>query len=535
MNQIDFLVQKGKNKKVKLISMMVKLLFFGILPAVYAEIHIPLTDTIEITVKNAILSIDDELEIETVVYHSSDKNNGYFVPVRFMLEENDEYSECIKSTRNADEERTILNTVYTMKKTGTLTFSSAFVDIGIDKKIIPPFTVTVHAPPLSENTEFSWRISSLNGKTYLNEPPVQGESYLLFLTADFFFPDELTDNDVTADKTVSDKPNTDMQNAENFNHSKTNPDRFLQQLPPELRSIECPAPENAAVDPFHPDRSFSYPNSALQHTGGQQHTSGQPQIDQTQEISEPPHHILAVFTWTPFFDGEQPLPEAKIQFASGKTVFTEPDVRIIQQKEKTTVKKTATAEKKHPAFSKPKPVVQQRSGSENTAELTAVARKIADYRAKELHAIFSAELRIERKKLEASLNLSEVQPLYPLILWRSAGVATLVCSLFLLIFLRLKKMLLSIIFSGAVLGCGITAFNLYRDAVQPKGICIIGGEESALRHIPERTGSSIRQLAIGEGVAIETETPEWYFVKTQNGVSGWIPQTAVAVYTKPQE
>jgi len=71
---------------------------------------------------------------------------------------------------------------------------------------------------------------------------------------------------------------------------------------------------------------------------------------------------------------------------------------------------------------------------------------------------------------------------------------------------------------------------LFRLILRPQGVCIEDVGEIAVRRIPENTGSIIHRLSAGESVIIIRRAPQWYYIKTAGGVTGWIPLQLVTQY-----
>ena len=75
---------------------------------------------------------------------------------------------------------------------------------------------------------------------------------------------------------------------------------------------------------------------------------------------------------------------------------------------------------------------------------------------------------------------------------------------------------------------GTLAAVLFRLILRPQGVCIEDTGEIAVRRIPENTGSIIHRLSAGESVIIIRRAPQWYYIKTAGGVTGWVlPQSIV--------
>ena len=71
---------------------------------------------------------------------------------------------------------------------------------------------------------------------------------------------------------------------------------------------------------------------------------------------------------------------------------------------------------------------------------------------------------------------------------------------------------------------------LFRLILRPQGVCIADAGEIAVRRIPEHTGSIVHRLSAGESVIIIRKAPQWYYIKTAGGVTGWAPLQSVIRY-----
>ena len=161
-------------------------------------------------------------------------------------------------------------------------------------------------------------------------------------------------------------------------------------------------------------------------------------------------------------------------------------------------------------------------------EKSAAAKQIAEYRKQEAATLFSPAIRRERRKLEAVLEIAHPLPLYP----RLLGILTAVISGLLLIGaavcgFRNKKRFMLLCIIIALCSGGLTAV-LFRLILRPQGVYTGGNVDPAVRRIPETSSSSVYQLSAGESVIIIRKAPQWYYIKTADGVTGWVsPQWIV--------
>lgn len=454
-------------------------LFFILIPlCIYAHTKQPIANRITFNANNDTFFITEELHIDITV------SNSEKAPYIFTLEEHPEYTELIKSDSADAYGQISIHYVYRFKKTGTATFNPR-MKLGKTEAALPPFSIMIYPAPLSERTAFTWEISPVEHAQRITESQtlIQGESYILLLTARFFSPQQDAPSDA------------------------------LRSLPPELTRITCSCPENAVLEPYTPTEAV------------------------ITAVVEPEDSVLAAFHWIPLYTGAQLLPQAQIIFANGRSTASVALTKSILPAEKHTavpVEPVIT----HPAFLK-----AADSGSSNTnpaAQQDETAQKkqayiIAQYRFKELHSLFPYAIRSERKKQEALLAIANPLPLYPPLFAIACAVGTLLGAIAAVLLLIKHKKALSILFFTVSGLCGIGGIALYLHITGPKGICVEPPLKAAVHQIPEHSGRVIHHLLLGESVHVLQQTPQWYYIRTTAGVSGWVPHHILAIYTQKED
>ena len=228
--------------------------------------------------------------------------------------------------------------------------------------------------------------------------------------------------------------------------------------------------------------------------------------------------------------GVQSLPQAQIFFAAGGKAFSAPATYRIDRQAITEAAAGAGGADGFTAaaFQALPPETQYNGSTMTEQEKSAAAKQIADYRKQEAAAFFSPAIRRERRKLEAELEIAHPLPLYP----RLLGILTVIISGLLLIgaavcgFRNKKRFMLFCIIIALCSG-SLTAV-LFRLILRPQGVYTGGNVDPAVRRIPETSSSSVYQLSAGESVIIIRKAPQWYYIKTADGVTGWVsPQSIV--------
>lgn len=442
---------------------------------------------IELKIDGAELSIDREFEIEVIIKREApylQKNKGD--TPRFLLERENDAAELIQSNAIPERDGLHLRYRYRFNKTDRFRFEPELQWKRQTVKLTP-VDITVHRPRLSEHMPFVWTLYSASGLPVADGAALeQGTEYILCLTAAFYSAGYQENRDSVVPR--------DM-------HSEL-------PLPVEIVRIECAPSESAALKPL---------------------TLAELPFDAAFFDTSDEHYVLAMFSLIPLRIGVQSLPQAQIFFTAGGKAFSAPAAYRIDRQEITEVAGAGGADGFTAAAFQALPPETQYSGSTMTEqEKSAAAKQIAEYRKREAAALFSPAIRRERRKLEAALEIAHPLPLYP----RLLGILTAVMSGLLLIGaavcgFRNKKRFMLLCIIIALCSGSLTAV-LFRLILRPQGVCIEDAGEIAVRRIPENTGSIIHRLSAGESVIIIRRAPQWYYIKTAGGVTGWVlPQSIV--------
>ena len=479
---------------------------------------------IELKIDSTELSIDREFEIEVIIKREApylQKNNSD--TPRFILERENDTAELIQSSAIPERDGLHLRYRYRFNKTGRFRFEPELQwkrqTLGLT-----PLDITVHRPRLSEHAPFVWTLYSVSGLPIADSAALeQGTEYILCLTAAFYSVG-YTERYRHALQTASAQIEA-VRLDENGSGTALRDMHSELPLPTEIVRIECAPSESAALKPLTLTElpfdaavlinSAALSNIALSNTGSSE--------------TGDERYILAAFSLIPLRIGVQSLPQAQIFFTVGGKAFSAPAAYRIDRQEITEAAGKSGADGFTAAAFQALPPEMQYSGSTMTEqEKSAAAKQIADYRKQEAAALFSPAIRRERRKLEAVLAIVHPLPLYP----RLLGILTAVISGLLLIGaavcgFRNKKRFMLLCIIIALCSGSLTAV-LFRLILRPQGVCIEDTGEIAVRRIPENTGSIIHRLSAGESVIIIRRAPQWYYIKTVGGVTGWIlPQSIV--------
>ena len=484
---------------------------------------------IELKIDGTELSIDREFEIEVIIKREApylQKNNGD--TPRFILERENDTAELIQSSAIPERDGLHLRYRYRFNKTGRFRFEP---ELQWKRQTVEltPLDITVHRPRLSEHTPFVWTLYSVSGLPVADGAALeQGTEYILCLTAAFYSAGH-TERYRHALQTASAQIEAVRLEApgsqEHLNSAAVRDIHSELPLPAEIVRIECAPSESAALKPLTLTElpfdaavlinSAALSNTALSNTGSSE--------------TGDERYVLAAFSLIPLRIGVQSLPQAQIFFTAGGKAFSAPAAYRIDRQEITEVAGAGGADGFTAAAFQALPPETQYSGSTMTEqEKSAAAKQIADYRKQEAAALFSPAIRRERRKLEAALEIAHPLPLYP----RLLGILTAVMSGILLIGaavcgFRNKKRFMLLCIIIALCSGSLTAV-LFRLILRPQGVCIEETGEIAVRRIPENTGSIIHRLSAGESVIIIRRAPQWYYIKTAGGVTGWVlPQSIV--------
>ena len=491
---------------------------------------------IELKIDGTELSIDREFEIEVIIKREApylQKNNGD--TPRFILERENDTAELIQSSAIPERDGLHLRYRYRFNKTGRFRFEP---ELQWKRQTVEltPLDITVHRPRLSEYTPFVWTLYSVSGLPVADGTALeQGTEYILCLTAAFYsagYTERYRHALQTASAQIEAARLESSGSQENRNSAALRDMHSELPLPAEIVRIECAPSESAALKPLALtelpfDAAVLINPSAFPDTGV--FSAVVPAASNPYEDSDDEHYVLAMFSLIPLRIGVQSLPQAQIFFTAGGKAFSAPAAYRIDRQEITEAAGKSGAGGFTAAAFQALPPETQYSGSTMTEqEKSAAAKQIAEYRKQEAATLFSPAIRRERRKLEAALEITHPLPLYP----RLLGILTAVISGLLLIGaavcgFRNKKRFMLLCIIIALCSGSLTAV-LFRLILRPQGVCIEDAGEIAVRRIPENTGSIVHRLSAGESVIIIRKAPQWYYIKTVGGVTGWVlPQSIV--------
>ena len=486
---------------------------------------------IELKIDGTELSIDREFEIEIIIKRDApylQKNNGD--TPHFLLERGNDAAELIQSSAIPERDGLHLCYRYRFNKTGRFRFEP---ELQWKRQTVEltPLDITVHRPRLSEHTPFVWMLYSSSGLPIADGAALeQGTEYILCLTAAFYsagYTERYRHALQTASAQIEAAHLEALRSEENRNSAALRDMHSELPLPTEIVRIECAPSESAALKPLTLTElpfdaavlinSAALSNIALSNTG-------------SSEIDDE-RYVLAAFSLIPLRIGVQSLPQAQIFFTAGGKAFSAPAAyRIDRQAITETADKSGADGFTAAAFQALPPETQFSGSTMTEQEKSAAAKQIAEYRKQEAAALFSPAIRRERRKLEAALEIAHPLPLYP----RLLGILTAVISGLLLIGaavcgFRNKKRFMLLCIIIALCSGSLTAV-LFRLILRPQGVCIEDAGEIVIRRIPENTGSIVHRLSAGESVIIIRRAPQWYYIKTVGGVTGWIPLQSIIRY-----
>ena len=507
---------------------------------------------IELKIDGTELSIDREFEIEVIIKREApylQKNNGD--TPRFILEQNADTAELIQSSAIPERDGLHLRYRYRFNKTGRFRFEP---ELQWKRQTVEltSLDITVHRPRLSEHTPFVWTLYSVSGLPVADGAALeQGTEYILCLTAAFYsagyteryrYALQTASAQIEAARPeaprseaglsgVSGSAGIGSESAQAQDGRSGAALRDMHSelpLPAEIVRIECAPSESAALKPLTLAElpfdaavlinTAALSNTALSNTGSFE--------------TDDEYYVLAAFSLMPLRIGVQSLPQAQIFFTAGGKVFSAPATyRIDRQAITEAAAGAGGADGFTAAAFQALPPETQYSGNTMTEqEKSAAAKQIAEYRKQEAATLFSPAIRRERRKLEAVLEIAHPLPLYP----RLLGILTAVISGLLLIGaavcgFRNKKRFMLLCIIIALCSGGLTAV-LFRLILRPQGVYTGGNVDPAVRRIPETSSSSVYQLSAGESVIIIRKAPQWYYIKTADGVTGWVSPQSIVQY-----
>ena len=513
---------------------------------------------IELKIDGTELSIDREFEIEIIIKRDApylQKNNGD--TPHFLLERGNDAAELIQSSAIPERDGLHLRYRYRFNKTGRFRFEPE-LQWKRQTLELTPLDITVHRPRLSEHTPFVWTLYSVSGLPVADGTALeQGSEYILCLTAAFYsagyterYRHALQTTSAQIEAARLEAPRSEAGRSGVSGSAGLGSESTQTQdgrsgaalrdmhselpLPAEIGRIECAPSESAALKPLTLtelpfDAAVLISPSAFPDTGIS--SAGVPAASNPYEDSDDEHYVLAMFSLIPLRIGVQSLPQAQIFFTAGGKAFSAPAAYRIDRQAITDAADKSGADGFTAAAFQALPPETQYSGSTMTEqEKSAAAKQIADYRKQEAAVLFSPAIRRERRKLEAALEIAHPLPLYP----RLLGILTAVMSGILLIGaavcgFRNKKRFMLLCIIIALCSGSLTAV-LFRLILRPQGVCIEDAGEIAVRRIPENTGSIIHRLSAGESVIIIRRAPQWYYIKTVGGVTGWVLSQSIVQY-----
>ena len=490
---------------------------------------------IELKLDGAELSIDREFEIEVIIKREAPYLQKNSDTPRFILNDT---AELIQSSAIPERDGLHLRYRYRFNKIGRFRFEP---ELQWKRQTVEltPLDITVHRPRLSEHTPFVWTLYSVSGLPVADGTALeQGTEYILCLTAAFYSAG-YTERYRHALQTASAQIEAARLD-ENGGGAAVRDIHSELPLPAEIIRIECAPSESAALKPLTLtelpfDAAVLISPAALSNAAGLTDASVSSAVLSTASVpcedSDDEHYVLAAFNLIPLRIGVQSLPQAQIFFTAGGKAFSAPAAYRIDRQEITEAADKSGADGFTAAAFQALPPETQYSGSTMTEqEKSAAAKQIADYRKQEAAALFSPAIRRERRKLEAALEIAHPLPLYP----RLLGILTAVVSGLLLIGaavcgFRNKKRFMLLCIIIALCSGSLTAV-LFRLILRPQGVCIEDTGEIAVRRIPENTGSIVHRLSAGDSVIIIRRAPQWYYIKTVGGVTGWILSQSIVQY-----
>ena len=503
--------------------------FFCAAASLYGQQNDYAEHFIELKIDGTELSIDREFEIEVIIKREApylQKNNDN--TPRFILEQSADTAELIQSSAIPERDGLHLRYRYRFNKTGRFRFEP---ELQWKRQTVEltPLDITVHRPRLSEHMPFVWTLYSVSGLPVADGAALeQGSEYILCLTAAFYsagYTERYRHALQTASAQIEAARLEASGSQENRDNAAVRDMHSELPLPAEIGRIECAPSESAALKPLTLAElpfdaavlihSAALSNIALSNTGSSE--------------TDDEYYALAAFSLIPLRIGVQSLPQAQIFFTAGGKAFSAPaEYRIDRQEITEAADKSGADGFTAAAFQALPPETQYNGSTMTEQEKSVAAKQIAEYRKQEAATLFSPVIRRERRKLEAALEITHPLPLYP----RLLGILTAVMSGILLIGaavcgFRNKKRFMLLCIIIALCSGSLTAV-LFRLILRPQGVCIEDSGEIAVRRIPEHTGSIVHRLSAGESVIIIRRAPQWYYIKTAGGVTGWVlPQSIV--------
>lgn len=431
--------------------------------------HAITEDDVELSVSASPLFIDSifEVKIKLDEYYSTSE-----LPKLIILDE-EECLEFLDSGVSSLYGGILITNKYKLKKIGSFLLIP-YLSLGNYQTKLKSFSIKAEPPILSADTMFKWKI--LDAGTYL--PPkavVQGKKYLIVLMG--FFYDDFQGTGVQS-----------------------------------VLDINCQAPEDSILERasnIKPDNSF---------------------------IAESGWRSVSYFFWTPLKAGEKKLPRPQISLASEskiprKIYMEEQGVSVgygnFEKKEKTEEEKKALESLKAALDTGNKSVFQTKDLSTSKKDFEKkkeTALKIAQLRSKEAFTLFSKETKIKRAEYEKELRLKDSFPVRSSILQKIFLILFFILLagiLYFIIFYKKEKIALIIFLIISFIVLSVFIFFYWRQPERAMYLPLEYDSQRAVYHIPEKSGTIVSTLEVGETVIIRQKTYEWFFIEKRDGTGGW--------------
>ncbi|HPO02528.1 MAG TPA: SH3 domain-containing protein [Treponemataceae bacterium] len=273
-----------------------------------------------------------------------------------------------------------------------------------------------------------------------------------------------------------------------------------------LRSVDCPAPENAIISRLD-EADFS-------------------------GIGEEPWRIVGVWSWTPLHPGSQnaPLAVASWETSDGKSVSLISDSAIF------TAARPAPDKKDERVSTE----ILKGFASVPTREEQIIDRgnpedidRLIELRRAEHESLFPAPIRKERLALEKKLSLRDSLPVPPAA-WKGPAVFCSALLVFLSFCLRLiavrRRIFIHFFHAGILVAAGLAFFAGYLYTADRRESAV--ALSSRLLQVPEQSSSLIDSIPPGTAVRVIASSGTWAQVETAGKIRGWITLSELAFYTR---
>lgn len=446
------------------------LLFFNFF-FIYAKIE----DDIEMSFSSGPLFIDSFFEVKIKLDESSLYSYRSSDTPRLIILDDEEVLEFVDSSISSLYGGVLITNKYKLKKIGYFELIP-YLSSGNHQTKLKSFSIHVEPPALSTETLFKWKILDAGNYSSVDKI-IQGEKYLIVLTGLFY-------------------------------------DYFQPSGKTSGLEINCKAPEHSILE--------TAKNIDLK----------------TYESAETGWRAVASFFWTPLEAGERSLPVPQISISSSeknihKIYMSEKKVFVYKGKaigfEETPEEKEACASL-IPALQSQKDLTMQKSSIDILADFekrTEKALQIAELRSKEANRLFPGEIKRLRLEYEKSLGLSKTFPVHSSILKKILYVLFFILVLgtvYFIVFYKRKNILLIMFFAGGLIAVSVLSLILFFYSGRYKRAVYIPTnhyEASVVYHIPEKSGTIVSSLQIGETLIIKQRTKDWFFVEKNDGTGGW--------------